>query len=238
MKQWRALIVDDEPFARLELNRLLENYHQILIVGEAGSVSEAQNQIDCLRPDLVFLDIDLGPQTGFDLLELVENNFQTIFVTAYNEFALRAFEVNALDYLLKPINPLRLSDSIDRLGNPYKNVSSTYLKPFDKILVNCGKATRFISVSSIEYIEANGDYTTIYTIEGIKGTLHHTIKKWVDRLPSSVFCQVHRSYIVNINSIDLINTSNNGIKVLTIKRTKINIPVSRRFSKQIDQWKL
>ena len=232
MKQWRSLIVDDEPFARLELTRLLADFDQITIVGEAGSVPEAQEKIECLSPELIFLDIDLGQQSGFDLLELLENNFQTIFVTAFDEFAIRAFEVNALDYLLKPVNPSRLNDSISRLGNPYREQPSTFLKPYDKILINTGRSNRFITVNSIEYIEANGDYTNIFTTEGVKGTLHHTIKKWSERLPST-FCQVHRSYIVNTNQVEKVIKKENSLVDLILKQHQVQIPVSRKFKKNL-----
>ncbi|MEE4178782.1 MAG: LytTR family transcriptional regulator DNA-binding domain-containing protein [Bacteroides sp.] len=238
MKQWKALIVDDEPLARLELMRLLEDYEQISIIGQSGTVPEAQRQIESLSPDLIFLDIDLGPKSGFDLLSLVENNFQTIFVTAFDAYALRAFEVNALDYLLKPINPARLEESVARLGNPFVGKAPVFLKPFDKILVNVGRTTRFIGVGSIEFIEANGDYTNIYTQEGMMGTLHHTIRKWMERLPSAMFCQVHRSFIVNINGIERIQPKENGIKELITKNNKVKIPVSRKYSKCLSHWKI
>ena len=163
MKIWNTIIVDDEPYIRQELRTMLSEYDFIKILGESGDVKDAKELINSLKPELVFLDIDLGAYTGFDLLEQVETNFQTIFVTAYNEFAIRAFEVNALDYLLKPVNPDRLKETIKRLGNPYKEEKKVLLEPFDKILINQHSKSRFITVDSISYIEARGDYSKICT---------------------------------------------------------------------------
>jgi len=230
MKQWKTLIVEDERFARIELNRLLEDYDQINVVGEASSVKEASQLIEMLSPELIFLDIDLGTHTGFDLLEMVEPTFHTIFVTAFDNFAIRAFEVNALDYLLKPINPSRLSEAIARLGNPLVEKQAVFLKPYDKILIHSAHSSRFITVNSIEFIEANGDYTNIYCCDGVKGILHQTIAKWVMRLPSSAFVRVHRSYIININHIDRIQKKENGLKEILTEFNKRIIPLSRKYS--------
>lgn len=232
MKQWKALLIDDELIARTELKRLLEKYEQINIIGEAGSVDESVDVINNTKPDLLFLDIDLGTLSGFDLLEKVECNFQIIFVTAFDEYAIRAFEVNALDYLLKPVNPLRLKDSIARLGNPHAETKQLFLKPFDKLLIKSMKASWFITVSSIESIEANGDYTIVRSASGKKGIVHQTIAKWVSRLPSEMFIQVHRSFIVNTDHIESLNRRDNGLIEIITKHNKKTIPVSRNFSRK------
>lgn len=233
MKIWRAIIVDDEPFARMELKRLLSDYDFVNIIGECHDLESAKDAILKLSPDLVFLDIDLGRNTGFDLLEQVAPTFQTIFVTAYNEFAIRAFEVNALDYLLKPVNPERLKESLKRLGSPYNEEKKVLLKPFDKILINQHTSSKFITVDSISYIEARGDYTKICTNRNIGGVLHQTIKKWVERLPNNIFYQVHRSFIVNFNHIEeFVNKENNRYDI-KLKYSAKTIPVSKSFSKAI-----
>jgi len=233
MKIWRAIIVDDEPFARMELKRLLSDYDFVHIIGECHDLESAKDAVIKLSPDLMFLDIDLGRNTGFDLLEQVTPTFQTIFVTAYNEFAIRAFEVNALDYLLKPVNPERLKESIKRLGNPYKEDAKIDLKPFDKILLNQHTSSKFITVESISYIEAMGDYTRVFANKDIRGTFHQTIKKWTERLPKDIFCQVHRSFIVNLNHIDkLINKESNRYDI-QLKNLPALIPVSKSYAKSI-----
>lgn len=230
MKNLKAIIIDDEYLARNELKRLLTEHRQITVVDEADNVQAAKEAIDRHTPDLIFLDIDLGTKTGFDLLEICEQTFQTIFITAYNEFAIRAFEVNALDYLLKPVNPKRLKEAVSRLGNPYIETPAILLKPYDKILLQTGRSSRFISVSSIVYIEANGDYTNIYTIKRLKGTLHHTIKKWTERLPKNMFFRVHRSYIVNIQHILEIQKRENSLQEIVLKNIPLKIPISRRYA--------
>ena len=111
----KAIIIDDERLARNELKKLLEQYPDISIIDEASNVDEAVEKIDLSRPDLIFLDIQMPGKTGFDLLAEIEKSPRVIFTTAYDEFALKAFEVNALDYLLKPIDPKRLADAIQKL---------------------------------------------------------------------------------------------------------------------------
>jgi len=233
MKIWRAIIVDDEPLARFEIKRLLSSYNQVSVIGEADSVPSARKVIESLLPDLVFLDIDLGTQSGFDLLEVVEHNFHTIFVTAYDKYAIRAFEINALDYLLKPVHPDRINESVKRLGNPFKNKLHFKLKPYDKILINNLNRSKFITISSINYIEAKGDYTKICIADGFTGLVHQTITKWMERLPPDLFIQVHRSYIINISHIQEIEKKQTGNYNVKLKHTKIFIPVSRNHLKKI-----
>jgi len=120
MTNLKAIIVDDERLARLNLKKLLEPYSEIEIVGAAGSCESALELINLHNPQLIFLDIQLSGETGFDLLEMVESPIDTIFVTAYDEYAIRAFEVNAIDYLLKPVNPERLKVAIERVINREK----------------------------------------------------------------------------------------------------------------------
>lgn len=233
MKIWKALIVDDEYLARLELKRLLGEHKHIHVAGEAASVPEAVDAIEALAPDLLFLDIDLGIHTGFDLLEKVARNFRLIFVSAYDEFALRAFKVNALDYLLKPVHPDRLRESVNRLGHPLHHETVFHLEPFDKILVSQQAYSRLVTISSISYIEACGDYTCIHTRDGFRGTIHHTIKRWMERLPSSMFMQCHRSYIVNLDQILRLNKKSKESFEIVLDRTETIVPVSRGFSKKL-----
>lgn len=233
MKRWKALIIDDEPLARLELKRMLQEHPEIDVKGEAGSVAEAMEAIRILLPDLLFLDIDLGTQTGFDLLEKVARTFRVIFVTAYDEFAIRAFRVNALDYLLKPIHPDRLEESVSRLGNSFSLESGPGLKPFDKILVSHLRYSRLVTVSDIAYIEACGDYTRIHTRDGFSGTLHHTIKRWMERLPEKMFLQSHRSYIVNTDRIKRLEKKGRENMEIVLDHPVASLPVSKGYSRKI-----
>jgi len=166
-------------------------------------------------------------------LEYFELSFHVIFVTAYDEYALRAFEVNALDYLQKPVHPERLKESLKRLGSQYNEEPNTQLRPFDKLLLRQHKSSKFISVDSITYIEAQGDYTRVCTKENVKGIMHHTMKKWVERLPEKIFYQLHRSYIVNINHIEeLVKGANNKYEA-HLKFCNKTVPISKNYSKII-----
>jgi len=227
MKHWKALVVDDEPLARMEIMRLLQPFDHISVIGEAGSVVEAAASITSLSPDLVFLDIDLGAQSGFDLLELTGRRFHTIFVTAYDQYAIRAFEINALDYLLKPVHPDRLKEAIARLGRPEKKELRLKLEPFDKILLSNYQGTKFISIADIQSIEAKGDYTRIKTSNGVHGLVHHTLKRWMERLPSPMFLQVHRSFIVNVDQVEEILKQTGDRHMVRLKNDADLIPVSR-----------
>lgn len=233
MKVWNTIVVDDEPYARLDIIKMLKEHSFINIIGEADSLSSAKKVIKERKPDLVFLDIDLGANTGFDLLEYFEPKFHVIFVTAYDEFAIRAFEVNALDYLLKPVHPERLKESLKRLGSPYKEEKHIQLKPYDKILLNQHTSSRFITVESISYIEACGDYTRVFTSQNISGIMHQTIKKWIERLPEISFIQVHRSYIVNLNHIEKLSKEENNRYSIKLRNIEKGIPVSKSYSKKL-----
>jgi len=235
MKLWKALIIDDEPLARLELKRMLQEHPQIDVRGEAGSVSEAMEAIRILSPDLLFLDIDLGSQTGFDLLEKVARTFRVIFVTAYDEFAIRAFRVNAMDYLLKPIHPDHLQESVNRLKNSYSQETGPGLKPFDKILISHLRGSRLVTVSEIAYIEACGDYTRIHTRDGFSGTLHHTIRRWMERLPEKMFLQSHRSYIVNADRIKRLERKGRENMEIILDNPVASLPVSKGYSRKIKE---
>src|SRR5688500_1583009 len=133
MKIWKALIVDDERLARKKLRSMLADFSNIEIAGEADSVSEAIKTIEKTNPEIIFLDIQMPKQNGFDLLEQIETNAKIIFVTAYDEYAIRAFEINALDYLLKPVNPKRLKQTIERLSTESPNPANNDKLKYDDV---------------------------------------------------------------------------------------------------------
>jgi two-component system LytT family response regulator len=155
MTKIKAIIVDDERLARVNLRRLLEPFPEIEIAGEASSCKGAIEMINQYNPQLIFLDIQLSGETGFDLLEIIDNSIKIIFVTAYDEYAIRAFEVNAIDYLLKPVNPERLKVSIERViirEKIQKSGPKSY-EYSDSIYVHLNNyASRFIKINSITFI--------------------------------------------------------------------------------------
>ena len=232
MKVWKAIIVDDESLARSELKSQLKEFPQVEVIGEASDVGQAYDLIVNLLPDLVFLDIDLGVHSGFDLLEKADTGFKVIFVTAHDKYAIRAFEVNALDYLLKPVWPDRLAICLNRLGNPYCGKLREKLDFHDQILVKIRSGSKFIKVSEISCIEACGDYTRIYSTKKYSGIVHHTIKRWLERLPHGSFFRVHKSYIVNSSFVDSIKNNDQGVYAILPYPYK-PIPVSRRFGSQL-----
>jgi two-component system LytT family response regulator len=207
MANLKAIIVDDERLARVNLRRLLEPFPEIEIAGEASSCKSAIDMINMYNPQLIFLDIQLSGETGFDLLELIDNSIKIIFVTAYDEYAIRAFEVNAIDYLLKPVNPVRLKVAIERVIKREK-VQESEAKSYeysDSIYVRLNNySSRFIKISSITFIEPVGNYSKIVTIEGKHCLVLKTLKQWQEELPDNNFVRIHRSIFVNIEYVERI----------------------------------
>ena len=165
----KAIIIDDERLARNELKKLLEQHPDIHIIDEASNVDEAIEKIDLSRPDLIFLDIQMPGKTGFDLLAEIEKSPRVIFTTAYDEFALKAFEVNALDYLLKPIDPLRLADAIQKLQAELQLEQASLLgnhrgplTEMDQVFVKDGERCWFVKLAEIRLFESVGNYAKVY----------------------------------------------------------------------------
>jgi two-component system, LytTR family, response regulator len=236
MTNLKAIIVDDERLARVNLRKLLEPHAEIEIVGEASSCQGAIDMINMFNPQLIFLDIQLSGETGFDLLEMIDNSIKIIFVTAYDEFAIRAFEVNAIDYLLKPVNPDRLKLAIERVitkEKVQKSISRSY-EYSDSIYVRLNNyASRFIKISSITFIEPVGNYSKIVTTEGKHCLVLKTLKQWQEELPDNNFIRIHRSSIVNIEHVDRIEKKSNSQQKAYLKNISEPIEVSRRYARNL-----
>ena len=233
---YRVLIVDDEWLARQDLRRLLSKFPEMEVIGEADSVANAVDIIAESSPDLVFLDIQMPEESGFKLFDRVEKiDFKIIFVTAFDNYAIRAFEVNALDYLLKPVNPSRLAQSIARLSEQKsrKETSSTELKYDDYVLIKSQGRTGFVKLSSIICIKSIGDYTEIYTTSGVKRLAMKSLREWEESLPSQYFLRIHRTVIINIEYVESIEP---GLKS-TFQVCLQNIPdpftSSRKYSQEL-----
>ena len=232
----KALIVDDERLARVNLRKLLLPHPEIGVAGEASSCEGALDLINLYNPQLIFLDIQLSGETGFDLLEKIDNTIKIIFVTAYDEYAIRAFEVNAIDYLLKPVNPERLKVAIDRVVTRQK-ARATEKKSYvysDSIYVHLNNyASRFIKISSISFIEPVGNYSKIVTIEGKHCLVLKTLKQWQEELPDNNFVRIHRSSIVNIEHVDHFEKKSNTHHRAYLKNYPEPLEVSRRYAKNL-----
>lgn len=236
MTSLKAIIVDDERLARLNLRKLLNPYPEIEVAGEASSCENAMELIRIFNPQLIFLDIQLSGETGFDLLELIDNSIKIIFVTAFDEYAIRAFEVNAIDYLLKPVNPERLKAAIERVIKREKaqEGEAKNYKYSDSIYVRMSNyASRFIKISSISFIEPVGNYTRIFTNDGKHCLVLKTLKQWEEELPENHFVRIHRSSIVNIEHVDHIEKDSNTQSRAYLKNIPEPLDISRRYARKL-----
>jgi two-component system LytT family response regulator len=195
------MLIDDERLARAELRRLLVAHPDVEIVGEAGSAAEACDLIHQLTPDLLFLDVQMPGGTGFDLLASLERAPSTIFTTAFDVHAVQAFEVNALDYLLKPIRAERLSAAIHKVTS---TVSSSSL-PQDKvapgkIFVKDGRRCWFVSPRDIFLLESEGNYTRVYFHDNRPLTLR-SLQRFEETLDPRYFVRISRQHVVNVTHV-------------------------------------
>lgn len=199
MGRWQTLIVDDERLARENLRDLLAAHKEIAIRGEAGTAAEARTLIAAQRPDLIFLDIQMPGGSGFDLLAGLESPPPVIFVTAFDDYAIRAFEVNALDYLLKPVEPERLARALERLGQrnkePYE--PDGLLRSTDLVFLDTGRQAVFLEVAKIAAIRAEGNYTRVISSQGAAYLVRVPLHRWQERLPVEVFVMLGRSLVIN-----------------------------------------
>lgn len=238
---FKALLVDDERLARQELRELLADFNDIHIIGEAKNLTETVELIRCEKPDIVFLDIQLRQENGFDLLEKVAASFKLIFVTAFDEFAIRAFEINALDYLLKPVNPKRLKAAIEKLYNAESPSISPVqqLKIEDRIFLHLGEHAQFLQISHISHICASGDYSEVFTSNSTASKnallVEKPLKEWEARLPETSFVRIHRGTIINISQIESIEVLGNRTMEVSLKNSARVFTVSRRYATKFKQ---
>lgn len=238
MKKIRALVIDDEHLARKAIISLLKDYPDIELAGEADGASQAARQIELHQPDLLFLDIQMPGKSGFDLLNDVNFQGQVIFITAYDSYALRAFEINALDYLMKPISPERFKKAIERLDDREERQPAPLKQDLlyeDRLFLLMGKHMVFLKISSIVYIKAEGDYTQVTTSEGKKGLVLKSMKEWNERLPDSHFCRIHRSYIVNLDFVEEIEKEYNYDFIVKLKNSNTSLLMSRRYARMLKE---
>lgn len=229
----KAIIIDDERLARNELKKLLEQHPEIQVVEEASGVDEGIEKIDIARPDLIFLDIQMPGKTGFDLLTELEKAPRVIFTTAYDEFALKAFEVNALDYLLKPIDPKRLADAIQKLQTEIELEQASLLgtnrgplTESDQVFVKDGEKCWFVKLSEIRLFESVGNYAKVYFATN-KPLILKSLNALEDRLDERVFFRANRKHIINLHWIEKIEPYFNGGLLVELKGGE-KIEISRR----------
>jgi two-component system, LytTR family, response regulator len=234
----KAVIVDDEKLARQDLISILKDFPEIEIVGEAGNVNDANELFERLNPDLIFLDIQMPGKSGFELLADIKINAAVIFVTAYDEYAIRAFEVNAQDYLLKPVNKERLALAIEHLRLRSTMDDESLLKKLDyndNIFLMVNNIYQFVKVNSIVKINSAGNYSEIYTNSKLKGLILKSMREWELRLPANHFVRVHRNAIVNLEYVDHIEDWFNYSYHIYIRGLEKPVVMSRRYASKLKE---
>ncbi len=231
----KALLIDDERLARNELRRLLAKHADIAIAGEAANADEARLRIGELSPDLLFLDIQMPGDDGFALLESLEPPLpRVIFTTAYDEFAVKAFEFNALDYLMKPVDPARLVAALDKLrrldGKPAGVAAAgerpNRLGPDDKVFVREGERCWFVELKSIRLMESEGNYTRVHFGDA-QPQLFRSLNAMEERLDPRCFFRANRRQIINLAWIDRIEPWFSGGLLVHLKGG-LKVELSRR----------
>lgn len=238
MTGMRTLIVDDERLARVEMRRLLQPYSQIEIIGEAEDAGDAISKIEELKPELVFLDIQMPGKSGFEVLEAISHQCRIIFVTAHDRFAVRAFEVNAIDYLLKPVDPERLAQSLRRLNaspvdTEIVRQESPDLTYQDHLFLPYRGRSAFVPLNKISAILAAGDYSEVCVIDAHKRLTQQPLRVWEDRLPSNKFLRIHRSAIVNLEHIKSMDRRENYTYDIQVEGLGKPLSMSRRYAARI-----
>ncbi len=216
----KALIIDDESLAIAELEVLLRAFPQIEVVGKSEKASESLTLANEIKPDLIFLDINMPGMNGFELLENLEEVPDVIFVTAYDEFAIKAFEVNALDYILKPVNPNRLAEAIKRLERRIEKEERIQkedrLTLEKKIFIKDGEKCYFVPLADIFLLESEGNYVKVH-FEDKKPLLHKSLTYMENRLPEDVFFRANRQYMFNMNFVKKIDPYFNSTLLIELQ---------------------
>ncbi len=227
---YKVIIIDDERHARMEVQHALKQYVDFDI-SESTSYEEAISEINIIKPDLIFLDIQLnGPKTGFDVLENIDFCPQVIFITAFDEFAIKAFEKNAIDYLLKPIDQTRFDSAVKKAITTLKTKAKSQSKInfSEKVFVKDGDHCWFVSVSDIIYFESCGNYAKVF-FEKFSPMILKSLNSLEERLDEKHFFRTSRTQIININKIDkVIAYSSSTYKLVLINKQEVLL--SRRQS--------
>lgn len=225
----RAIIIDDERLARQELKNLLSVYKDIEIIAECNNAQSAKEKIAELNPDVIFLDMQMPGKTGLELIEEVSALPDVVFVTAHDEYAIKAFEVNAFDYLLKPVSPERLAETIKKLTQKEiyeKKENTTPLTESDKVFIKDGEKTWFVKLSNIRLFESEGNYVRVY-FDAFRPLILRSLNSLEQRLDEKHFFRASRKHIINLSWIESIETWFNGGLMVKLKGGQ-EVEISRR----------
>ena len=228
----KAIIIDDEPLARMMIKEYLQSYPEIAVVEECSNGFEGLKAIQQHQPDLIFLDIQMPKINGFEMLELVDQPLQVIFTTAFEEFAIKAFDAHAADYLLKPFSKERFDKAMQKLQyqqvNATRELVETALQAAvtnNRIVVKDSGKIKIIPIQQVQYLEAADDYVKIHTAEGVF-LKKKTMQYFEDSLPAQEFIRIHRSYIINAQLITRIDPYEKDSH-LVLLTTGARLPVSK-----------
>ncbi|MEO6948810.1 MAG: response regulator [Ginsengibacter sp.] len=227
----KVVIIDDERLARSELKRLLAEFPDVEVIGEAANANEGIQKIETLNPDLIFLDIQMPGKTGFEMLTELDKAPSVIFVTAYDEFALKAFEVSALDYLMKPVEPKRLADALAKVRQKEEEELLSFnrrglLSENDQVFVKDGERCWFVKLSEVRLFESVGNYAKVF-FGSHKPLILKSLNSLEEKLDDKVFFRANRKHIINLRMIEKIEPYfNGGLLIDLIGGEKIE--VSRR----------
>jgi len=238
-----ALLIDDEDLAREDLRRLLAAHPAVSVVGEADSLPTARTLLGSATYDLVFLDIDLAGASGFDVVPWVAPTARIVFVTAYSSHALRAFEINALDYLLKPVSAERLARTLARLtaappasapatddaGDPAEAPLGT-LSAGDRVFLKNERGARFVPIHQLSAIISCDNYTDVFVADGSRFLVRRSLKAWENALPADTFARVHRQALVNPGALDRLETPDGSAPSLFLRGMKQPVACSHRLA--------
>ncbi|OXA79608.1 two component transcriptional regulator, LytTR family [Flavobacterium aquidurense] len=230
MKKIKVIIVDDERLSREELKRALLLYEDFVVIGEAENADDAKDLIETKIPDLIFLDIQMPEKSGFDLLESLDYVPAVLFTTAFNQYAVQAFEVNALDYLMKPIREERFAQAIEKIRNTISLKSSSNNSSLSnrRIFIKDGEKRFFIPLDEIYLIESLENYSRLY-FQGKKALQRRSLRQWEEMLEEAVFFRINRTEIVNVNYIREVKKKEGGGLELRLKTGQL-LKVSNRQS--------
>ena len=251
-----TLIVDDERLVRSELRRMLESHDSVEVVGEAADATEAEAAVEDLEPDLLLLDVQMPGGSGFDLLERLDEVPHVVFVTAYDEHAIRAFEVNALDYLVKPVEEERLAEALETVqeqaalaekatsgeeargpapqtdtdqSEPGGSEEPEMLTAGDQVFVKDGRRCWFVRLGTVRLFEAAGNYTRLY-FEGEEPLIHRSLSYLEERLDPGQYFRASRQHIFNLDRVEAMNSRPNG-KLIAHLSGDLSVELSHRRSR-------
>ncbi len=204
------------------------------MVGEAATIEEATALVRLHDPDVVFLDIHLAGESGFDLLPRLDRTVTVVFVTAFDRYAIRAFEVNALDYLLKPVVPERLATTLARLRQPAAEATATEPLTYgDRLFLRLDERMAFLRVRDIVAIFADGDNSMLHLANGTRARVRKSLREWVDRLPERDFVRIHRSSMVNLEFVERVEEWSHSSYQVYLRGLTEPLQMSRRWAARV-----